>query len=101
MFKEYSVDDDDVTGAPIASSGQFGGRLTVALLTGESVDVPYNSSMEILELKRQIMQKLNHEIGKQKLLYKNKQLTVSKRGYSHFSALFHALSSLIIDNLDY
>ena len=78
MFKEYSVDHDDIS-SPNASSGQTGGRLTIRLLTGESIDVPYNASMEILELKHRIMQQLKHDIGKQKLLYKEKEMTVRKR----------------------
>ena len=86
MFKEYSVDDDD-TSSPTATSGQTGGKLTIRLLTGESIDVPYNAAMEVLELKRLIMQQLKHDIGKQKLLYKEKEMTVGKRTtplYNHY-----------------
>lgn len=77
MFKDYSVDNDDNACAPMTAFDQSKGRLTIALLTGESINVPFSSSMEVLDLKRWIKQDLNHDIEKQKLLYKDQELTVS------------------------
>jgi len=79
MFKDYCADNDDNACEPMAAFGQSKDRLTIALLTGESIDVPFSSSMEVVDLKRQIEQDLNHDIEKQKLLYKDQELTVSLR----------------------
>ena len=74
LFKEYSVNVD--TGAA-PDQGDADKTLTISLLTGESIEVPYSSSMEVLELKRKIMEQLNHDIIKQRLLYNDMELKVS------------------------
>jgi len=78
MFKEYSVDSDNVTDVPDAAISQTKDKLTIALLTGESIDVLYSSCMEVLQLKHQIKQELKHDIEHQKLIFKDQELTVSK-----------------------
>ena len=78
MFKEYSVNVEMDTPPTHGDAGKSN-SLSISLLTGESIDVPYSSSMEVLELKREIMKKLNHDIGKQRLLYNDKELKVCGR----------------------
>ena len=70
MFKEYAT---TYTKA-VAVSGQ---NVMVSTLNGENVSIPYISSMTILELKQQIHQKIDVEVGKQKLVFNDKELTVS------------------------
>jgi len=77
MFKDYSIEDDNNdTVASISTDGQHGEGLTIALLTGESVEVPYSPSMDVMELKRRVQMKLKLSIGKQRLMYQDKELTV-------------------------
>jgi len=75
LFKEYSVNVDINTSPTKCDADKS--TLTISLLTGESIEVPYSSSMEVLELKRNIMERLNHDINKQRLLYNDKELKVS------------------------
>lgn len=78
MFKEYDSGDPDAGACqgiphPLFASG----ILTITVLTGESMTIPYDPNMEVLQLKRQISNSMNHEVGKQKLLYNEKELIVS------------------------
>ncbi|KAK3579947.1 hypothetical protein CHS0354_020843 [Potamilus streckersoni] len=43
--------------------------LYVTMLTGESINIPYNPYISVLQLKEEIYNKLKHDISKQKLLY--------------------------------
>lgn len=76
MFKEYNVDDDDDSDQ-LPTTVFAGSILTVTVLTGESMSVPYQPDMEILQLKQKIRSdhRMGHEVGKQKLLYNDKELT--------------------------
>lgn len=74
MFKEYKVDDADDGDNEALTVYPAGGTLTVTVLTGESMAVPFSPSMEILWLKEKIRLSMGHEIGKQKLLYQEKEL---------------------------
>ncbi|KAH3751692.1 hypothetical protein DPMN_186261 [Dreissena polymorpha] len=75
MFKMYDVTDDYVPTFTPNVSGLNNGRLTVSLLTGESVTIPFNPNMDVLELKLKVQQELKHDVNKQKLLYRDKELT--------------------------
>ncbi|WAR10219.1 hypothetical protein MAR_035295 [Mya arenaria] len=84
LFKEYAVDDDDdtdVNGG--ATHFSLGGTLTISLLTGESMAIPFTPSMEILQLKAKIMNQLKHDTNKQKLLYKDTELTSYQSNGAH------------------
>ncbi|OWF52740.1 hypothetical protein KP79_PYT06322 [Mizuhopecten yessoensis] len=47
----------------------------VTVLTGESVSVPYYSTMTVLQLKENIKLRLKHDVNKQKLIYNNTELS--------------------------
>ncbi|XP_045161189.2 uncharacterized protein LOC123526204 isoform X2 [Mercenaria mercenaria] len=74
MFKEYEADDSVDDSPTIQNTLYAGGILTITVLTGESIAVPYDPNMEVLQLKRKISQAMNHAVEKQKLLYKDKEL---------------------------
>ncbi|KAJ8318511.1 LOW QUALITY PROTEIN: hypothetical protein KUTeg_003602 [Tegillarca granosa] len=54
--------------------------VNITVLNGESMQIVYNPAMTINEVKRQIQIKLSHDINKQKLLYKDKELQIYKPG---------------------
>ncbi|XP_060063425.1 uncharacterized protein LOC132543898 [Ylistrum balloti] len=47
----------------------------VTVLTGESISIPYYSTMTVLKLKDEIKHRLNHDVDKQKLNHNNNELT--------------------------
>lgn len=75
MFKEYTTEIEDDSATTIFNPLITHGTLTVSLLTGESITVPFSPYMKIIELKKRIFQELGHEVDKQKLLYNEKELT--------------------------
>ncbi|XP_069124643.1 uncharacterized protein [Argopecten irradians] len=50
-------------------------RIHVTVLTGESVSIPYYSTMTVLGLKDAIKKQLKHDVNKQKLIYNNNEIT--------------------------
>lgn len=78
MFTEYRPDDiDDFTPTVCSDSSA---TVNITVLNGESMQIVYNPAMTINEVKRQIQIKLSHDINKQKLLYKDKELQIYKPG---------------------
>ena len=72
MFTEYDVTETPEVVSPFAS----GGVITVTLLTGETIEIPYSANMEILEVKNRIKAKMGHDVSKQKFLHNDFELTV-------------------------
>lgn len=75
MFKEYGTSDtvEDET-QDLPNPLIEGGILTITVLTGESMAVPYDPNMEVLQLKRKISYEMKHPVEKQKLLYKDREV---------------------------
>ncbi|XP_052813680.1 uncharacterized protein LOC128240816 [Mya arenaria] len=70
LFKEYDGDDDDTPTVCF----NVGGSLTVASLTGDSFTIPFDPNMEILQLKSKVRENMQHDVRKQRLIYKEKEL---------------------------
>ena len=51
--------------------------ITVTVITGECMHAVYNPSMTIQQLKMMIHKEMKHELAKQKLLFNEKELSVS------------------------
>ena len=78
MFKEYNDDaNEEVHSLTLPNPLHAGGILTISVLTGESMAVPYDPNLQVLQLKKQISKTMNHPVDKQKLLYKDGELPVS------------------------
>ena len=71
MFTEYET---TYTAQDFSDSGS---TLTVTVLNGESLVVPYIASMSVLQLKTKIFEKFKIDISQQKLLHNDKELKVS------------------------
>jgi hypothetical protein len=77
MFKEYDAGGHGEFVSPSVPNPLFaGGIITISVLTGESMAVPYDPNLQVLQLKRQISKTMNHQVDKQKLLYMDKELAV-------------------------
>ena len=72
MFTEYDVTEIPEVVNPLAT----GGFVTVTLLTGETIEIPYSANMKILEVKNRIKAKMGHDVSKQKFLYNDVELMV-------------------------
>ncbi|XP_046352764.2 uncharacterized protein LOC124132734 [Haliotis rufescens] len=72
MFREYTTEYTPL----VIPEGASEGVVRVAVLNGDSMTVNYRPYMTILELKQSIQNKLKHEVQKQKLLYKDKEIKV-------------------------
>ncbi|VDI77527.1 Hypothetical predicted protein [Mytilus galloprovincialis] len=72
QFKEY-----ESAYTPLVDIGGNNQYINITGLTGDSTTVLFYPSMTIDQLKGQIQQKLNHEKGRQKLLYEGKEMTAS------------------------
>ncbi|XP_052272621.1 uncharacterized protein LOC127873076 isoform X2 [Dreissena polymorpha] len=73
MFKEYTVADDY---APSTTAASDGSSFTVSLLNGESARFPFNPKMEVEGLKSLVQKQMKHDVNKQKLLFREKELAV-------------------------
>jgi hypothetical protein len=77
MFKEYDAGGHaEVDSQSVPNPLFAGGIITISVLTGESMAVPYDPNLQVLHLKRQITKTMSHPVDKQKLLYMDKELAV-------------------------
>ena len=72
MFREYKPADANDHGAASAAGSC---TITVNLMTGEGIQIPFHPTMTVQELKLTIQVRMNHDVKKQKLLFK--ELTVT------------------------
>ncbi|XP_060594249.1 uncharacterized protein LOC132748655 [Ruditapes philippinarum] len=80
MFKEYDAGDhEDFDSQSVPNSLLAGGIITISVLTGESMAVPYDPNLQVLQLKMQISETMDHPVDKQKLLYMDKELASYKK----------------------
>ena len=74
MFREYIAEDIPENVPQISGTA----TITVTVITGECMHAVYNPSLTIQQLKGLIQKTLHHEPAKQKLLFNEKELSVSK-----------------------
>ncbi|CAG2217094.1 unnamed protein product [Mytilus edulis] len=74
MFTEY-----DTEYTPQVDSTDGKSFINVTGLTGSSITIAFSSQMTVLDLKQKIQTQLGHTPGKQRLLYKDKEMEVSTK----------------------
>ncbi|XP_041364537.1 uncharacterized protein LOC121379920 [Gigantopelta aegis] len=70
MFKEYPCEYS----AQFVSEDSCTEMIRIAVLNGDSITLPFNPEMTVFELKEQIKTKLDHDVKKQQLIYKDAEL---------------------------